>query len=119
MNPLSTIATWAAGIAGAVVVGLLSWYAWRAHELGEQRDELAAQVAAYEQVVKDMREWHDATTAALERKSKNDNERNEFKNDAAARNSAGRVAGDGPLAPVLRDGLFALQRRQGGKDGSQ
>ena len=122
MNPLSILSfLWSnkSTISAVVVVGLLSWYAWRAHDLGQQRDELATQVEAYQQVVQDMQEWHEATTAALERKSKNDTERSEFKNGAAARNSAGRASGDGPLAPVLRDGLREIQRRQAsGKEGS-
>lgn len=90
----------------------LAWFMWRADELGEERDALEDQVHSYQQVVADMQKWHDDTTAALERKTEDDRKRNEFKNAAISRNTSGRASGDGPLAPVLRDGLRELGARQ-------
>lgn len=99
-------------IAMGLILAALAWYAWRADQLGDERDELALQVAGYQQVVADMGAWHEATVAALEGKTRNDKERNEFRNTAAARNSADRADGDGPLAPVLFNGLHELGLRQ-------
>jgi type II secretory pathway pseudopilin PulG len=92
--------------------GVFLYYVWLADKRGQERDELKEQLRGASQVISDQRAWHDDTVAALERKANNETERSDFERGAVARNQADRVAGDGPVAPVLRDGLSALRRRQ-------
>lgn len=95
------------GIAAAVMFFIWSWDA-----RGNKIDELENQVKGYRDVVAAQLAWHDETVSALERKAQSDDERSNFEAESARRNQADREAGDGPLAPVLRNGIGSLSRRQ-------
>lgn len=100
-------------IVGTIIsIGALSFFVWLAHERGQERDELKLTVEGYENVVKDMRAWHDDTVASLERKVEDAKSRNEFEVDNALELAKDRVDGDGPVSPVLMRGMERLQQRQ-------
>lgn len=99
-----------------ILVAALLVCAFLAHSRGQERDKLKT---AYDQAVdyiNDQKAVYDATVAAMERKVESDKDRNRFEIDQAGRNSAGRVSGDGPLSPVLRDGLRAVAERQAARN---
>ncbi len=99
-------------VAIAVAAATLAYFIWLADSRGKELTEAKEALKGYKQVVADMRQWHEDTVGALERKSLNDDERNNFETEMARRNQADREAGDGPLAPVLANGFHKLSLRQ-------
>lgn len=113
---MKALVKWVVSNPGAVVrlilVAALALLIWSWNGRGEKIADQARTIEGYRTVVKDMRQWHEETTAALERKHGNDQDRSDFEREAAVQNEAGRQAGDGPLAPVLRNGIDRLRERQ-------
>ncbi len=96
----------------AISLGLFSYYVWLADKRGQERDDLEKMLRGASEVIADQRAHYEQNIAALERQGQYEQQRNEFERTETARNQADRVAGDGPLAPVLRNGLHKLSLRQ-------
>lgn len=94
-----------------VIVTALAYYAYLAKSRGIENDELSEQVRGYKSVMADMRDWHEETVRVLEKQRAEAIERLEFETQLRAdiKNDE-----DGPLAPVLRNTLDKLQRRNAG-----
>jgi len=99
-------------VALGLSVGVLGYYAHLAERRGVERDAAETSLASVKETLDNLRAVSDQKIAALERKVEDDNERSYFEQESARLNEAGRVMGDGPLAPVLRDGLGRLRKRQ-------
>lgn len=112
MNIIHALWKYRTVIGIAISLGLFGYYVYLADLRGKERDELSDKLTAATQVIRDMRAWHDATVAALERKVEGERERHDFEQEQIIRNQEGRKNGDGPLAPVLADGLQRLRERQ-------
>lgn len=115
MNPVA-IVKWLwdnkALIGFVVALGAVGFMVHRADLKAQEQREISAQLDEVKDTIDDMRAWHDKTIASLERKTHEDQNRTDFSLQAATQNQADRIAGDGPLAPVLRNGLSGLGRRQ-------
>lgn len=99
-------------VAALASVGGLVYFAYLADKRGRERNEAVAMVASAQKTIDDLRAWHDATTAALERKVDRERDSKTFEANQDMRRLAAGEAGDGPLSPVLRDGMRAIAQRQ-------
>lgn len=100
------------GVLTFVVIVAIGVFLWVADGWRKDRDAYKAQLDDAQQTIIDQKAAFDASTAALQRKVESDQERNEFELGAVRRNQADRAAGDGPISPVLFNGLQQLRSRQ-------
>lgn len=84
-----------------------------------EREELGKRVVALEQSLKEEQKLYEAMLDALEERVHDAEKRQDFEEKAQQEIQKDRELGDGPIAPVLRNSLDRLRKRQtefGGPD---
>lgn len=97
-------------VVAVIVIAGLGWHLALSRKT--EIESLGVKLEEANAIIKTMEANHKAVVGALERKVESDKDRNNFEKDRALKNAEGRINGDGPLAPVLRDGLRSLAERQ-------
>ncbi|MBL8713249.1 MAG: hypothetical protein JNM12_10135 [Alphaproteobacteria bacterium] len=99
----------------AMLVAVIGYYRFLAHYRLVQLDEARRATVQAQASLRAQTGASAATAAAIQRTMEEADERNQFELGAAQEIAVGRKAGDGGLAPVLRDTAGRLRVRQAGR----
>lgn len=98
-------------LAAVILLGVCGYYAHKAKITAAERDEFRAGLSIANAQLDAQAAISESKIKAIETVRENDRDRSEFKNEGNAAIERGRVAGDGPVAPVLRDTVQRVQQR--------